>query len=82
MVFFHFNSSRPPVIMALVVSQQAQSICMTFVQCWPNIENVGPTLYTCPTNVVCLLGYLTAFAPSLKNRLHASIYYASFLSSR
>ena len=31
--------------------------CMTFVQCWTNVEDVGPTLYKCYTNVLCLLGY-------------------------
>ena len=27
-----------------------------FMQCWTNVENVGPTLYRCNANVVCLLG--------------------------
>ena len=31
---------------------------MTFVQCWPNVENVEPTLYKCYTNVLCLMGEL------------------------
>ena len=39
------------------ISQQTQNICITFVQCWTNVENVGPTLYKCYTNVLCLLGY-------------------------
>ena len=26
-----------------------------FMQCWTNVENVGPTLYKCYTNVLCLL---------------------------
>ena len=30
-----------------------------FVQCWPNVEDVGPTLYKCYTNVLCLLGRRT-----------------------
>ena len=25
------------------VSQQTQNICITFVQCWTNVEDVGPT---------------------------------------
>ena len=29
------------------VSQQTQNICMTFVQCWTIVEDVGPTLYKC-----------------------------------
>ena len=37
-------------------SQQTQNICITFMQCWTNVEDVGPTLYKCYTNVLCLLG--------------------------
>ena len=33
-----------------------QNICITFVQCWTTVEDVGPTLYKCYTNVLCLLG--------------------------
>ena len=36
--------------------QQSQNICITFVQCWTNVEDVGPTLYKCYTSVLCLLG--------------------------
>ena len=32
-------------------SQQAQNICITFIQRRPNVFNVGPTLYKCYTNV-------------------------------
>ena len=35
-------------------------ICITFVQCWINVEDVGPTLYKCYTNVLCLLGVAIA----------------------
>ena len=31
-------------------------MCITFVQCWTNVEDVGPTLYKCYTNVLRLLG--------------------------
>ena len=27
------------------------NICITFVQCWPNVEDVGTTLYKCYANV-------------------------------
>ena len=37
-------------------SQQTQNICIMFVQCWTNVEDAGPTLYKCYTNVLCLLG--------------------------
>ena len=30
-------------------SQQTQNICITFVQCWANVEDVGPALYKCYT---------------------------------
>ena len=38
-----------------VCTQQTQNICITSVQCWTNVEDVGPTLYKCYTNVLCLL---------------------------
>ena len=40
----------------LLGTQQTQNICITFVQCWTNVEDVGPTLYKCYANVLCLLG--------------------------
>ena len=39
-----------------IITQQTQNICITFIQCWTNVEDVGPTLYKCYTNVLCLLG--------------------------
>ena len=30
-----------------------------FMQCWTSVEDVGPTLYKCHTNVLCLLGRRT-----------------------
>ena len=33
--------------------------CITFLQCWANVEDVRPTLYKCYTNVLRLLGCLT-----------------------
>ena len=30
-----------------------------FIQCWTSIEDVGPTLYKCYANVLCLLGRRT-----------------------
>ena len=37
-------------------TQQTQDICITFIQRWPNVFDVGPTLYKCYRNVLCLLG--------------------------
>ena len=35
--------------------QQINNVCITFEQCRPNVFDVGPTLYKCYTNVLCLL---------------------------
>ena len=32
------------------------NICLTFVQRRPNVFDIGPTLYKCYTNVLCVLG--------------------------
>ena len=37
-------------------SQQIQSICITFVHCLTNVDDVGPTLYKWYTHILCLLG--------------------------
>ena len=37
-------------------TQLTQNICITIIQFWTNVEDVGPTLYKCYTNVLCLLG--------------------------
>ena len=36
-------------------TQQTQNICITFIQCWSNVEDAGPALYESYTNVLCLL---------------------------
>ena len=38
------------------LTQHTQYICITFVQRRPNVFDVGPALYKCYTNVLCLLG--------------------------
>ena len=43
-------------IKVIATSQQAQNICITFILCWTNVENIGATLYKCYTTVLCLLG--------------------------
>ena len=43
-------------------SQQTQNICITLIQRRPNVFDVGPTLYKCYTNVLCLLGWV-CFSP-------------------
>ena len=42
--------------MITVTTQQTQNICIIFVQRRTNVFDVGPTLYICYTNVLCLLG--------------------------
>ena len=37
------------------VQPSKHKTCIAFVQCWSNVEDVGPTLYTCYRNVLCLL---------------------------
>ena len=39
---------------ALIASQQTQNIYIAFVQRRPSVFDVGPTLYKCYTNVLCL----------------------------
>ena len=34
------------------INSQTQNICITFTQRWPNVFDVGPTLYKCYTNVI------------------------------
>ena len=34
-------------------AQQAQNICIPFIQRWTNVEDVGTTLYKCYTNGLC-----------------------------
>ena len=42
----------PPSMMTIIPSKH---ICIAFIQCWTNVEDIGPTLYKCYTNVLCLL---------------------------
>ena len=40
------------------ITQEAQNIYIACIQCRHDVEDVGPTLYKCYTNVLCLLGRL------------------------
>ena len=42
---------------SVVYSQRTQNMCIIFIQRWPNVFDVGPTLNKCYTNVLCLLGW-------------------------
>ena len=49
--------------------QQSQNSCMIFIQCWANVEDVGPTLYKYHTAVLCLLGYPAVAFKKILNSL-------------
>ena len=63
-----FNGFKTRLILMTLISsyydfnmwgpQQTQNICITFIQRRPNVFDVGPTLYKCYTNVLCLLGVI------------------------
>ena len=47
--------SRQRVSRVLLYFSQVKhvlGVCITFIQCWTNVEDVGPTLYTCYTSIV------------------------------
>ena len=54
----HIQNSHP----VMIASQQKQNICITFIQRRPSVFDVGPTLYKCYTNVLCLLVLPSAVA--------------------
>ena len=39
------------------LTHQTQNICITFVQCRPNVFDVGPTLYKCYTKCFVFIGH-------------------------
>ena len=59
-IYRHDTSAGPPGAHrnsgGMRLNTKTQNICITFVQCWTNVEDVGPTLYECYTNVLYLLG--------------------------
>ena len=50
------------LLVIVVHAQWTQNICITFIPCWTNVFDVGPTWYKCYTNVLCLLCNLTAIS--------------------
>ena len=46
------------VIVLVLRAQQTRNICITFVQCWVNVEDVGPTLFKCNTNILFFSGLI------------------------
>ena len=37
-------------------TEVTQNICITCIQCWANVEDVGPTLYKCYTDICLFTG--------------------------
>ena len=58
--------SGAPVVQCVYHSKQKNSI--TFVQCWTNVEDVGPALYKCYKNVLYLVS--TAHSITLVEACH------------
>ena len=55
-----------------IISQQAQNICITFLQRRPNVFDVGPT-FVCYTNVLCWLGMCCRVAWCIGHGVHTSM---------
>ena len=51
------QNSAVRVICETMASQQTENICIACIQCWANVEDVGPALHRYYTNVLCLLGF-------------------------
>ena len=54
-VTHHGNDTHVEEVRLVDSSQQTQNICITFVQCWTNVEDIEPTSYRCYSKVLCLL---------------------------
>ena len=66
-------SSQGAALTLRMLTQEAQNICITnFVQCWTNVEDFGPALCKCYTNVLCLLE--NTLSPMLLNDFVSKTY--------
>ena len=70
---FNFVQSFSCVVKTLA-AQQTQNICITFIQRRTNVFDVGPTLYKCYTNGLCLPGGLHSAEPHISKREILSLY--------
>ena len=52
-VTVYFRSTQ---LLPFAFAKQTKHMCITFIQRRPNVFDVGPTLYKCYTNGLCLLG--------------------------
>ena len=58
-------------------TQVTQNVCIIFVQCRTNVEDVRSTLYKCYTNALCLLGtyvYVYIHVPLYEWYIHVHLY--------
>ena len=81
------NIGSSSVLLNCQFSQQTQNICITFVERWPNVFDVGPTLYKCYTNVMlykflCLLGRLRFTSTSGGGCMAPLVWYIVMMDSR
>ena len=56
LAWYLYTDSSLIIIIGLCARDAIPSKRKAFVQCWTNVEDVGPTLYKCYMNVLCLLG--------------------------
>ena len=75
----YYGSMRHYFVIALLKvnvthSQQTQNICITFVQCRPNVFDVGPTLYkvTRWSNIVQMLYKYLVFTGRIDDMISVS----------
>ena len=62
------GSVRPVIRLLYHLCANKQNICITVVQCWSNVEDVGPTLFKGCINVLCLLGCAIQFQEDMNNK--------------
>ena len=55
----------------MYVSQQTQTICITFIQRRPNVFDVGPTLYKCYKKCFVFTGVLRSHIFILQHHVHS-----------
>ena len=50
------GQTNPLISGGMHMHPSKHNFCITFIQCWADVEDVGPALNHCYTNVLCLLG--------------------------
>ena len=52
----NFAPGKGAIFLSQISILSTQNICITFIQCWIRVEDVGPTLFSLYTNGLRLLG--------------------------